>query len=37
MWRRFEIRDRIQQLDPITDCQQILFFTGTFEFPWLGP
>ncbi len=35
MWRRFEIRDRIQQLDPITDCQQILFFTGTFEFPWL--
>ena len=35
MWRRYEIRDRIQQLDPKTDCQQILFFTGTFEFPWL--
>ena len=35
MWRRFEIRDRIQQLDPIEDCQQILYFTGTFEFPWL--
>ena len=35
MWRRFEIRDRIQQLDPVEDCQQIVFLVGTYEFPWL--
>lgn len=35
MWRRYEIRDRIQQLDPKADCQQIVFLIGTYEFPWL--
>lgn len=35
MWRRYEIRDRIQQLDPQADCQQIVFLIGTYEFPWL--
>ena len=35
MWRRFAIRDRIQQLDAKADCQQIIFLVGTCEFPWL--
>ena len=35
MWRRFAIRDRIQQLDPKADCQEIVFLNGTCEFPWL--
>ncbi len=35
MWRRFEIRDRIQQLDPKADCHEIVQLAGTYEFPWL--
>ena len=35
MWGRFVIRDRILQLDPATDCQQIVFLVGAYEYPWL--
>ena len=35
MWRRYAIRDRIRQLNPKTDCQEIIFLVGTYEFPWL--
>ena len=35
MWRRFEIRDRIQQLDPRADYHEIVLLVGSYEFPWL--
>jgi hypothetical protein len=33
---RYKIRDQVQQLDPIKDCQQIVFTSGANDFPWLG-
>lgn len=32
---RFEIRDRILQLDPQANCQQIVLLVAAFEYPWL--
>lgn len=35
MRRRFEIRDRILQMDAKKDCAEIILLVGTYEFPWL--
>ena len=32
---RLDIRDRILQLDPKADCQQIVLLVGAYEYPWL--
>ncbi|MFN0035804.1 MAG: oxygenase MpaB family protein [Saprospiraceae bacterium] len=32
--RRMAIRDYIQSLDPVQDCQQIAYLTSCYEFPW---
>ena len=32
---RYDIRNRILQLDPVADCQEIVFLVGAYEYPWL--
>lgn len=35
MPHRFAVRDRIQQLDPETDYEEIVYLVGSYESPWL--
>lgn len=32
---RYDIYERIQQLDPERDCQTIVYLVGAYEYPWL--
>src|SRR5262245_55257657 len=35
MTNRYAIARQIQQLDPRTDAQRIMYLLGTYEHPWL--
>ncbi|WP_448624582.1 oxygenase MpaB family protein [Geodermatophilus sp. URMC 64] len=34
MGRRYAVRDRIEQLDPVRDFREIYWLTSAYEFPW---
>ena len=33
---RYDIRNYVTSLDPVADCQEIVFVSGAYDFPWLG-
>lgn len=35
MFGRYDIYERIKQLDPKDDCQEIVYWVGAYEYPWL--
>lgn len=35
MRRRFDIYHQLMQLDPKTDCQEMVYLVGSYEYPWL--